>query len=313
MPASALNFQHLYYFWMVAREGGISHASNALDVSPSTISAQVGQLERAMSVKLFHRVGRNLRLTDVGHVALRYAEEIFTLGSEMSHAIRGWHTRGPVLLQVGIADAVPKLVATRLLRPALAELPEVKLLCREGRPDRLAAELALHHFDVLLLDSPLDPGLPVRTYSRPLAEWPLAFFGTPALTAERSADFPASLESAPLLVPTAGSAIRRQVDRFFEDHGIQGRLVGEFEDSGLMKTFSETGAGLFPAPAGLAQELERQHGVALLGVLDDYTVSYFAITVERHLEHPAVAAICRAGAEGKEALASPSARGGHRV
>ncbi len=292
MASRFLNFQHLYYFWVVAREGGISHASDALDLSPSTISAQVSQLERALKVRLFHRVGRNIRLTDVGHVAFRYAAEIFTLGNEMTHAIQGWHTEGPVLLQVGIADAVPKLVATRLLRPAIAELPEVRLICREDRPDRLLAELALHHFDVLILDSPLDVGPPVRAYRHVLAEWPLAIFGEPGLAAERVAGFPQSLESAPFLVPTAGSAIRRQLDRFFEDRELQYRLVGEFEDSALMKSFSETGVGFFPAPAALAENLERQHGSALLGVLDDYTVSYFAITVERHLEHPGVAAIC---------------------
>lgn len=292
-PTRPLNFQHLYYFWIVAREGGISRACDTLDVSPSTVSAQISQLQQSLEVKLFHRVGRNIRLTDVGHVAFRYAEEIFTLGNEMTHAIHGWHTEGPVLLQVGIADAVPKLVATRLLHPALRELPELKLMCREARPDRLMAELALHHLDMLLLDSPLDAGSPVRAYSRPLAEWPLAIYGIPDLVAEGIDDFPGSLESAPLLVPTAGSAIRRQVDRFFEDHGIQSRIVGEFEDSALMKSFSELGAGFFPAPAGLSEELERQHGVVQLGVLDQYKVSYFAITVERHLQHPGVAAICR--------------------
>ena len=294
MPVGVLNFQHLYYFWIVAREGGISRASDALDLSPSTISAQVGQLEVALRVKLFHRVGRNIRLTDVGRVAFRYAEQIFTLGSEMTHAIRGWHTEGPVLLQVGIADAVPKLVATRLLRPALAALPEVRLNCREDRPDRLLAELALHHLDVLLLDSPPDASLPVQVYSHPLVEWPVALFGARELIAELAADFPQSLESAPLLAPTAGSAIRRQLDKFFEDRGIQCRLVGEFEDSALMKSFSETGAGLFPAPAALSLDLQRQHGAALLGVLDGYSVSYFAITVERYFEHPGVAAICGA-------------------
>ncbi len=185
-------------------------------------------------MKLFRRVGRNIRLTDVGHVAFRYAAQIFTPGNELTHAIQGWHTEGPVLLQVGIADAVPKLVATRLLRPALVELPEVKLICREDRPDRLLAELALHHFDLLILDSTFDSGLPVQVYSHPLAEWPLAFFGAPGLISELAADFPRSLESAPLLAPTAGSAIRRQPDRFFEDHKIQCRLVGEFEDSALI-------------------------------------------------------------------------------
>ncbi len=296
MPVSSLNFQHLYYFWIVAREGGISRASEALDVSPSTISAQVSQLERALKVKFFRRAGRNIRLTDVGHVAFRYAEEIFTLGSELTHAIQGWHTEGPVLLQVGIADAVPKLVATRLVRPALAELPEVRLICREDRPDRLLAELVQHHLDVLILDRPLDASLPVQAYSHLLAEWPLALFGDPELVAEHAAGFPRALESAPILLPTAGSAIRRQLDRFFEDHEIRGKLMGEFEDSALMKSFGETGAGLFPAPAALSEDLARQHGAALLGVLDGYAVSYFAITVERQLVHPGVAAICRAGA-----------------
>ncbi|MEM7355549.1 MAG: LysR family transcriptional regulator [Acidobacteriota bacterium] len=293
MPSGALNFQHLHYFWIVAREGGISRASDALDVSPSTISAQVGQLERAMRVKLFHRVGRNIQLTDVGHVAFRYAEEIFSLGNEMTHAIHGWHTEGPVLLQVGIADAVPKLVATRLLRPALSELPELKLICREDRPDRLLAELALHQLDVLLLDRQPEANLPVQVYKHLLADWPIGIFGREELVNGRSDDFPHSLESAPILLPTAGSAIRRQLDRFFEDRGIQGRLVGEFEDSALMKSFGESGAGLFPAPAGLADDLERQHGAKLLGVLDEYSVSYFGLTVERQLEHPGVAAICR--------------------
>lgn len=294
MHARSLNFQHLYYFWIVAREGGISRASDALDLSASTISAQVTQLERTLEVKLFRRVGRNIRLTEVGHVAFRYAEEIFSLGSEMTHAIRGWHTEGPVLLQVGIADAVPKLVATRFLRPALEELPEVHLICREDRPDRLLAELALHHFDVLLLDAPLEAGPAVKAHSHLLAEWPLAFFGKPSLVAELAPDFPRSLEAAPVLLPTAGSTIRRQLDRFFEDREIRCRVVGEFEDSALVKSFSEAGAGFFAAPAALAEDLERQHGSALLGVLDDYAVSYFAVTVERRLEHPGVAAICGA-------------------
>lgn len=296
MQETRFNFQHLRYFWIVAREGGISRASDSLDVSASTISAQVSQLERALGVKLFRRVGRNIRLTDVGHVAFRYAEEIFTLGNEMAHAIRGWHTEGPMLLQVGIADAVPKLVATRLLRPAIDELPEVRLICREDRPDRLLAELALHHFDMLLLDSPAEGGVTVQAYSRPLARWPLGLFGTQALVRELAAGYPDSLEGAPILLPTAGSAIRLQVDRFFEEHGRRCRLMGEFEDSALMKSFSELGAGLFPAPMALAEDLERQHGAALLGSLGNAAVSYFAVTVERYLEHPGVAAVCRSGA-----------------
>ena len=294
MPAGNLNFQHLYYFWIVAREGGISRASEVLDLSASTISAQVSQLESKLQVKLFHRVGRNIRLTDVGQVAFRYSEEIFVLGRELTHAIKGWHTHGPVLLQVGVADAVPKLVATRLLRPAFAELPEVRLICREDEPDHLLTELALHHFDVLILDTPVDATLRVQAFNHLLAEWQIAFFGAPELVARHKPGFPGSLEGAPVLLPTVNSSIRRRLDRFFEEYSVQPRVAGEFEDSALMKAFSETGAGLFPAPLALAEELERQHGTKLLGALEGYTASYYAVTVERHLEHPAVAAICRA-------------------
>lgn len=297
----SLNYHHLYYFWIVAREGGISHASETLDVSPSTISAQIGQLEATHGVKLFDRVGRNLRLSEVGHLAFRYAEEIFALGREMTHAIHGWSTKGPRLLQVGVADAVPKLVASRLLQPALDHDPELRLICREDVPDRLMAELAVHRLDLVLLDSPVDPALPIRAVDHELARWRIAFFGTSDLVASRSEEFPLSLEEAPLLLPTAESAVRRSLDRWFENNGVAPRIVGEFEDSALMKSFSESGAGLFPAPVGFAPAIERQHAVEMLGVLADAEVTYHAVTVEKRLEHPGVEAVCRAAARSAEA------------
>jgi len=291
----SLNYHHLYYFWIVASEGGISHASETLDVSPSTISAQISQLESSQGVKLFDRVGRNLRLSEVGHIAFRYAEEIFALGREMTHAIHGWSTTGPQLLHVGVADAVPKLAASRLLQPAVESSPELRLICREDVPDRLLAELAVHRLDLVLLDSPVDPALPIKTTAHQLARWRVAFYGTTALVAPRIVDFPLSLEEAPVLLPTAESAMRRSLDRWFENNGVAPRIIGEFEDSGLMKSFSESGAGLFPAPAGLRQAIERQHSVETLGVLKDAEVSYYAVTIETRLEHPGVDAICRVG------------------
>ena len=286
-----LNYHHLYYFWIVAREGGISHASDTLDVSPSTISAQISKLESAHRVKLFDRVGRNLRLSEVGHIAFRYAEEIFALGREMTHAIHGWSTSGPQLLQVGVADAVPKLAAARLLRPAQEQHSDIRVICREDTPERLLAELAVHQLDMVLLDSPVDPLLPIRAVDHLLARWRIAFFGKPELIADRLQDFPLSLEEAPVLLPTAESAMRRSLDRWFEQNGVAPRIVGEFEDSALMKSFSESGVGLFPSPAGLASEIERQHEVELVGVLKDAEVAYYAVTVERRIEHRGVEAI----------------------
>ena len=288
-----LNYHHLYYFWIVAREGGISHASNALDVSPSTISAQISQLEAAHGVKLFDRVGRNLRLSEVGQLAFRYAEEIFGLGREMTHAIHGWSTVGPKLLQIGIADAVPKLAATRLIRPALEQYPDTRLICREDTPERLLAELAVHRLDLVLLDSPLDPTIPIKAVDHLVARWRIAFFGAPELAESRSTGFPLSLEGAPMLLPTAESAMRRALDRWFEANGVAPRVVGEFEDSAQMKSFAESGTGLFPSPAGLSEVIERQHGVQCLGVLKDAEVAYYAITIERRLEHRSVEAILR--------------------
>ncbi len=289
-----LNYHHLYYFWIVAREGGISKASETLDVSPSTISAQISQLESSQGVQLFERVGRNLRLSEVGQIAFRYAEEIFALGREMTHAIHGWSSTGPVLLQVGVADAVPKLAASRLLRPAQEQHPEIRLVCREDTPDRLLAELAVHRLDIVLLDTPVDPALPIKAKELRLARWKIAFFGKSELVDQHRERFPLSLEGAPVLLPTAESAMRRSLDRWFERTGVAPRIVGEFEDSALMKSFAESGVGLFPSPAGLGPEVERQHSVERLGVLRDAEVSYYAVTIERRVQHRGVDAICSA-------------------
>ena len=297
MPVDFLNFHHLYYFWIVAREGGISHASEVLDVSASTISAQISQLEKALQVKLFRKVGRNIRLTDVGQIAFRYAEQIFGLGRELTHALRGWDTDGPLSLQVGIADAVPKLVATKLLLPVFTVSPEIRLTCREGSPEFLLAELALHRLDLILLDAPADPGSTIRAFSRLLQDCVIGIFGTPELLRKHGHGFPESLEGAPVLLPTASSSIRRSFGRWLELRELQPRVVGEFDDGALMKAFGEIGAGLFPAPLIIAHDLKRQHGVECLGPLEGTHARYYVVTVERQLEHPAVQAICDSAGE----------------
>ncbi len=292
MAAGFLNFRHLYYFWMVAREGGISRASEVLDVSPSTISAQIGQLETSLQVKLFRKVGRNIRLTDVGQIAFRYSTQIFGLGRELTHALKGWDSAGPFSLQVGIADAVPKLMVTKLLQPAFSVAPEIRLTCREGRPEVLLAELALHRLDLLIVDAPADPGSTIRAFSRLLQDCAIGIFGTPELHRRHRDGFPQSLEGAPVLLPTPDSSIRRSFGRWLEERELQPRVVGEFEDGALMKSFGEIGTGLFPAPLVIADDLRRQHRVECLGPLEGTHARYYAVTVERQLEHPAVQAIC---------------------
>ena len=286
-----LNYHHLLYFWAVAREGGVTKASEQLRLAQPTISGQLKALEEALGEKLFERTGRRLVLTDVGRVVYRYADEIFTLGRELQDPLKGRPTGRPVRFTVGVADAVPKLVAYRLLQPALT-LPEpVHVVCREDKPERLLSELGLHSLDLVLSDAPAPPGVNVKAYSHLLGETPVAFFGTDALAAEHRRGFPRSLDGAPVLVPTEGSSLRRSLEQWFDAEGLRPRVVGEIEDSALLKVFGQAGTGLFPAPVAIEAEIRVQFGVKVVGRVDAVKARFYALSAERKLKHPAVLAI----------------------
>ncbi len=290
-----LNYHHLHYFWRVAREGGLVPASSRLRLSPSTVSEQVRSLERALGEQLFTKSGRRLVLTDMGRVALRYADEIFALGRELQDALKGRATgRSPRLL-VGIADVVPKVVARRLLEPAL-ELPDsVQLVCLENKPERLFADLAAHDLDVVITDGPVPPSIPIRAFSHLLGECGIDFLASPDLARTHAKRFPDSLSGAPVLLPTQGTTLRRSLDEWFAKRGIRPRVVGEFDDSALLTAFGEAGRGVFPIPSAITREVSRQHGVRTVGRAADVRERYYAITVERRIEQPAVVAISREG------------------
>jgi LysR family transcriptional activator of nhaA len=286
-----LNYHHLLYFWAVAREGGVTRASEQLRLAQPTISGQLKALEEALGEKLFERAGRRLVLTDVGRVVYRYADEIFTLGRELQDTLKGRPTGRPVRFTVGVADAVPKLVAYRLLRPALT-LPEpVHVVCREDKPDRLLSELGVHSLDLVLSDAPASPGVKVKAYSHLLGETPVAFFGTDALAAAHRRGFPRSLDGAPVLLPTEGSSLRRSLEQWFDAEGLRPRVVGEIEDSALLKVFGQAGTGLFPAPVAIEAEIRVQFGVKVVGRVDAVKARFYALSAERKLKHPAVLAI----------------------
>ena len=288
------NFHHLLYFWTVAREGSILAACKKLYVSQPTVSAQIRALERALGQPLFARRGRRLELTEMGHVALRFAGEIFTLGRELAETFQGRPAGRGLRLVVGVADVVPKLIAYRLLEPAL-QLPErVELICLEGKSDRLLAELAVHELDLVLTDAPVGPSVNVRAFSHLLGECGLAVFGTAPLAKRFKKGFPASLAEAPFLLPTETCAIRRELNQWFFSQGITPRVAGQFEDSALLKTFGQAGRGLFCAPTAIAGEIEQQYGVQRIGVLDRIRERFYAISVERRIRHPAVLAISTA-------------------
>lgn len=289
-----LNYHHLRYFWAVAREGGVTRASRRLHISQPTVSAQIRELEQALGEALFAKKGRTLELTEVGRLVYRYADEIFGLGRELLDAVKGGVPGRTPLLRVGIDNVVPKVIAYRLLEPALKLDRPVHVVCHEDKPARLLAALAIHELDIVLTDAPVGTGLSVRAYNHLLGECAVTVFGQESLARAHRTHFPRSLDGAPLLLPTEGTALRRSLDAWFEAQSIRPRVVGEFEDSALLKVFGEAGRGLFVAPSATEAEVRRQYRVHRLGTIDAVKERFYAISVERKLKHPAVVAISEA-------------------
>jgi LysR family transcriptional activator of nhaA len=286
-----VNYHHLLYFWVVAREGGLVAAGKVLRLSHPTLSAQIHSLEDHLGEKLFAKVGRKLALTETGRVAFRYADEIFALGREMVDTVKGRSTGQPLRLDVGIADVVPKLVVHRLLQPALNLSEPVCLVCHEASYERLLADLSLHALDVVIADAPVPTGSSVRAFNHLLGETGVSFFGTTKLVEAYAKGFPQSLNGAPLLLPLENLTLRRSLNQWFDRLAIKPRVVAEFEDSALMKVFGGDGAGLFPGPTVVENDVAAQYGVQLLGRVEEVRERFFAISAERRVKHPAVIAI----------------------
>ena len=288
---TAINFKHLRYFWMVAKAGSIARASEQLHLSPQSISGQLTTLEEALGVQLFQRVGRNLELTETGRRTLSYADEIFTLGDELVDMLRDPQAQRALVFKVGIADVVPKSVAYRLVAPALRIDEPVRLVCREGPLDSLLAELALNRLDMVIADRTLPVGVNVRAYNHFLGECGVSAFAAPDLAATLRGKFPACLDNAPFLLPGVDVAIRSQLMHWFDQQRIRPRVVGEFQDSALLKAFGQAGSGVFVAPSAIADFVCRQYGVQTLGLIDSVREQLYAITTQRRLTHPAVIAV----------------------
>ena len=286
-----LNYHHLLYFWVVAREGSIARATQELRLAQPTISGQIRLLEESLGEKLFNRVGRRLVLTEAGRTVFRYADDIFSLGREMQEALRGRPTGRPQRLTVGIVDALPKLVAFRLLEPAMRAAGPVRLIAREGTAERLLAELATFGLDLVLSDAPVGPSAKVKAFSHLLGESGITFFASPKLAAQRRRGFPKSLDGAPMLLPTENTSLRRSLDQWLTAQGLRPEIVAEVEDSALLQQIGHTGAGVFAAPTIIEADLARQHGVDVVGRTDKLRERVYAISVERKLKHPAVVAI----------------------
>lgn len=300
-----INYHHLLYFWTVAREGGLAPASKVLRLAPPTLSGQIRALEESFGEQLFTRQGRRLVPTDVGQVVLRYADEIFSLGRELTFAVKGRAPGRLSPLRVGIADVVPKLVVRRLLEPALHVADPVRLVCHEDAYDRLLARLAVHELDLVLADAPLPPGSTVKAYNHLLGECGVTFFAAEALASLRRG-FPRSLDGAPILLPIEGTLLRRALDQWFSSAGLRPRLVAEFEDSALLKVFGQDGVGVFAGPSAVEREIVKQYGVRVLGRTAEVRERFYAISVERRLKHPAIVAISDAAKHGLFKSAPPA-------
>ena len=290
-----MNFKHLHYFWRVAKAGGVARASEQLHLTPQTISGQIGLLEDALGTPLFAKKGRNLELTDAGRLALGYAQDIFALGSELEESLRNYPAGGrPVEFRVGVAEAVSKTIAYRLIEPATRLPTTMRLVCRESKLDSLLAELAAHRLDLVISDAPIPPSVSVRAYNHRLGESGISFFASAGLFKRCKGKFPACLDGAPMLVPGDGAAVRPRLDRWRDANKLRPRVVGEFDDSALMKAFGQRGAGVFIGPTVLESEIEKQYGVKTLGRTQEIVEEFFAISVERRVTHPSVVAITAA-------------------
>jgi LysR family transcriptional regulator, transcriptional activator of nhaA len=295
-----MNFKHLHYFWVTAKAGGVVRAGEQLHTTPQTLSSQIKLLEERLGRKLFRKSGRQLELTDDGRVALRFADDIFALGSEMEVALREQRSAGPQALEfrVGVADSVAKSVAYRLLEPAFHVPRALRLICSEGKLPDLLAQLALHRVDLVIADEPLSQRGPlkvsIKAFNHALGQSTMSFFCAPSLKRTLKGRFPDCLNDAPMLIQGAASPVRTSFEAWLVRHRLHPRVVGEFDDGALMKAFGREGRGVFMAPTVLEDETAKQYGVQCIGRSDELTESFFAISVERRITHPAVAAITHA-------------------
>jgi LysR family transcriptional regulator, transcriptional activator of nhaA len=281
------SYRHLYYFWVVGKEGGITRAAARLDMAVQTVSTQVRELERSLGYALLKPAGRNLVLTEAGVAAMRQAEQIFQLGEQLPAFVRDAVSLPSVRLAVGVSDGLPKLVVRSLMQPVMDE-PHLRLLCHEGEIADLLADLALHRLDIVLADRAPPSNANVRVYSHSLGSSTLAWYAAPSLAAAARRGFPQSLAKVPVLLPTTHAAVRTLIDQWFERQGIRPRVVGEFEDSALLKTFGASGMGVFAAVEMVHDELVARYGVKRVGACEGVEEHFFAIGTERKVQHPLV-------------------------
>jgi len=286
-----LNYNHLLYFWTTAREGSIVRAAEVLHLTPQTISGQLKLLEESVGDPLFDRVGRGLLLSKTGQVVFQYAEEIFTLGSELAQWVSSDEPGTTQTLRVGIVNSIAKLIAHRILAPIFEGEDKTRIVCHENDFDSLLAQLSVHRLDLVISDRPIQPGMHIKAFNHLLGESGVSFFARKGSGKQLKRDFPGSLNQQKVLLPTIETPMRRALDDWFEQNGLSPKIAAEFDDSALMKAFGEARQGLFPAPSVIAEEIEYMYHSAEIGQVPGIKEYYYAISPERKLRHPAILTI----------------------
>ena len=301
-----LNYNHLLYFYTVAREGSVARAAKVLHLTPQTVSGQIKLLEDVIGDPLFLRVGRGLALSDTGRVVQSYADEIFSVGTALAQRLKNDSEPTTRELRVGIVDSFPKLVACKILSVVLTSDSPAMLSCSEGKLDSLLADLSVHKLDLVLSDRPVPTELNVRAYNHALGSSSMAFFAPQGWAEDHTANFPECLAQVPVLMPDSSSALRRGLDHWFDEHEIAPRIVAEFDDSALMKTFGESELGAFAAPSVIADDVSRCFKVRQIGMVDGLSETFTAISPQRRLRHPSVLSIAENAAKFLEADSEPN-------
>ncbi len=292
-----INLKHLRYFWAVASYGSITKASEELHLTPQTISGQLRDLEENMGEKLFSRQGRNLVLTETGRMVFSYADEMFQLGLELQDVLDGQTVGVKVTIKVGVAMIVPKLLAYRVLAPALDMSESTNLICHEAPLVDLLADMSVHKLDAVLSDSPISPSLNIRAYNHSLGGSGITFFATPKHAKKLEKDFPKNLHDFPFLMPSKNTSLRNKLENWFEQQQIKPQVVAEFEDRALMKAFGERGTGVFTSPQTMEEDVLEKYGVRVIGHTDEIQENFYLISPERRIRNPAVTAITEAARE----------------
>ncbi|MFT7413386.1 MAG: LysR family transcriptional activator of nhaA [Methylophagaceae bacterium] len=292
-----MNYKHLHYFWTVAKEGSITRASGRLNITSQTISGQLSLLEEYYGVKMFNKVGRGLELSDIGNQVMSYADEIFSLGSELEQMLHDLPIARPQLLKVGIVDVIAKSITHQILLPAVKQANVIRMNCRESDLDTLLAELTLHRLDLVISERPIPETVSMRGISKKLGQSSVSFFATEALQSQLIGEFPHCLHNTPMLFPNSRNHLCSSIEQWLTKYHIKPKIIAEFDDSALMKAFGREGVGVFTAPTVIQQEVEQQYQVKAIGKTDEIVEEFYAIYIEKRVNPPIVQEIIETARE----------------